>query len=153
MNNTGEQLMKILPKWVFIPGAALAFVLACNKQAARTEHPTTTTNSGTAHEIAGPTNLQVAGVVFYGDSVPASFVKVAIAGTNRQTIQETETDSAGHFVFKDLGPGPLIVEVNKNYEVVGKSVLIRPVVPNRYASAGVSAGDTNVVMHIIGGLP
>ena len=152
--------MKMLQKWVLILGAVLAFGPACNQQAARTEHPVTT-NSGAAHEIirpsnqliTGPANQQVAGIVVYGDSEPAPFVKVSIVGTNLQTIQESETDSDGHFVFNDLGPGPLFVEANKNYEIVGKNVLIRPVVPNRSGSARVSAGDTNVAVHIYGGLP
>jgi hypothetical protein len=154
MNKTGEKLMKMLQKWVFILGAVLAFSPACNKQTARTEQPPPT-NSGAAHEIIGPTNLQVAGVVFYGDSQPASYVKVTIVGTNLQTIQESVADSNGHFVFKDLGAGPLEVWAGfVPFKVVGvKRVEIITAVPNRTGFANVSAGDTNVVIHIIGGLP
>jgi hypothetical protein len=152
--------MKMGKIWVLILGASLAFGSACKRQAAPTEHPTRT-NSGPAHEIIAPTNeqiigpgnQQVAGVVVYGDSTPAAFVKVTILGTNLQTIQESATDSDGHFFFSDLGPGPLIVEANKNFTVVGNTVVFTGGVPNRSGSASVSAGDTNVVVHIYGGLP
>ncbi|MGD1086033.1 MAG: hypothetical protein ABSA47_14960 [Verrucomicrobiota bacterium] len=134
--------MKLFPKWVLIPGVALAVGPACNKQPARTEHPITT-NPGTAREITGPTNLQVAGVVFDVGRYLLPFVEATICGTNLQDIQRSETDSNGHFVFKHLSPGPLTVEAGpdasghmETNEQGSVICVINPRDPYRIGSAG-----------------
>ncbi|MGD1086973.1 MAG: hypothetical protein ABSA47_19740 [Verrucomicrobiota bacterium] len=130
--------MKIIQKWVLILGVALAVSPACNKQLARTEHPTTT-NSNSAGEIIGATNYQVAGKALGVNGEPALFFQVWIyrTKTNTPLSQVSHTDSEGNFVFKDVGPGPLIVEVFKTTPVSSPS-----------GSRRVLPGDTNVVVQL-----